>query len=57
MEWNRQEAEKTAASDELWQQAQEPQHSDSQRGNAWPLAKWQKEQLADEVQAFVRGKR
>jgi hypothetical protein len=56
MERNRQEAEKTAASDELWQQAQEPHHGGSQQGNAWPLARWQREQLADEVQAFVRGK-
>jgi hypothetical protein len=57
MEWNRQQQEKTEAGDDLWQQAQKPQHGSSQQGNAWPMAKWQREQLADEVQAFVRGKR
>ena len=57
MEWNRQQQEKTEAGDDLWQQAQESQHGNLQQDNAWPMAKWQREQLADEVQAFVRGKR
>lgn len=57
MEWNRQQGEKTVAGDELWQQAQESQYGNSQQGNAWPLARWQREQLANEIQAFVRGKR
>ncbi|GAB7322190.1 hypothetical protein MBLNU13_g03196t1 [Cladosporium sp. NU13] len=57
MEWNRQQQEKTAAGDDLWQQAQEPQGDHPQQDNVWPLVQWQKEQLADEVEAFVRGKR
>ena len=57
MEWNRQQQEKTAAGDELWSQAQEPQHGRPQQDNVWQLAQWQKDQLANEVQAFVRGKR
>jgi hypothetical protein len=59
MAWNRQQEEKTAAGDDLWQQAQETQHAGSQQGDvsAWPLAQWQREQLANEVQAFARGRR
>lgn len=57
MEWNRQQQEKTAAGDDLWQQAQEPQDGRPKQDNVWPLAQWQKEQLANEVQAFVKGKR
>lgn len=60
MAWDRHIQEKTAAGDELWQQAQEPQHDTPQQGNvwAWPrLAEWQRDQLTDEVQAFVRGSR
>jgi hypothetical protein len=57
MQWNRQQQEKTAAGDELWQQAHKPQNGSSpQQGNVWQMAQWQKEQLANEVQAFVRGK-
>ena len=57
MQWNRQQQEKSAAGNDLWQQAQELQDGDPQQDNVWPLAQWQKEQLANEVQAFVRGKR
>lgn len=57
MAWNRQQQEKTAAGDDLWQQAQDSEEGRPQQNNVWDLAQWQKEQLADEVQAFVRGKR
>lgn len=60
MAWDRHIQEKTAAGDELWQQAQQSQHDNPKQGNvwAWPrLAQWQREQLTDEVQAFVSGSR
>jgi len=60
MAWNRRVEEKAAAGDELWQQAQEKQHASPHQDDvqAWPrLSRWQGEQLADEVQAFIRGTR
>ena len=58
MEWHRQYQEKTVAGDDLWGQAQEAQHSSPQQEDvwAWPrLAQRQRDLLANEVQAFVRG--
>lgn len=56
---NRQSLEKNSIGDDLWQHAQEEQHSTPGKDDlwAWPrLAQKQSELLADEVQAFVRGR-
>jgi hypothetical protein len=59
MAWYRQSQEKTSIGDDLWQRAQEEQHSAPRKDDlwAWPrLAQRQRELLADEVEAFVRGR-
>lgn len=60
MEWQRRSQEKTTAGDELWQYTQEAQRSTTPQDDlwAWPrLAQRQRDLLANEVQAFVRGSR
>jgi hypothetical protein len=59
MAWHRQSQEKTSIGDDLWQRAQEEQDSAPRKDDlwAWPrLAQRQRELLADEVEAFVRGR-
>lgn len=58
--WLRHTEERTAASDDLWQHAQEEEEDNgaslAQDLGAWPrLEKRQRERLAEEVEAFVRG--
>jgi hypothetical protein len=57
--WLRQSQEKSSIGDVLWQNSQEDQHSAPRKDDlwAWPrLAQRQRDLLADEVEAFVRGR-
>jgi hypothetical protein len=57
--WLRQSQEKASIGDDLWQNSQEDQHSAPRKDDmwAWPrLAQRQRDLLADEVEAFVRGR-
>jgi hypothetical protein len=58
-EWLRHTQERAAAGDDLWQRVQDEEHAVARKDDlwAWPrLAERQREHLADEVQAFVRGR-
>lgn len=57
--WQRRSEEKSSIGDDLWQHSQEDQHSASHKDDlwAWPrLAQRQRDLLANEVEAFVRGR-
>jgi hypothetical protein len=57
--WHRRSQEEASIGDDLWQHSQEDQHSAHRKDDlwAWPrLAQRQRDLLADEVEAFVRGR-